>query len=241
MCRKAYDFSERMDLKDLQKICQAEVINDKDWKCISKHQQLSEDFIREFADKVYWDYISARQQLSEDFMREFADKVDWKCISIFQHLSEAFIREFADKVDWDCISKYQHLSEDFIQEFKDKVDLNSINNSWCKLDVKEKKAKVVETGLYECHDDYFIAYKGIRKDRYSSFNFQYQYQPNETYETFADYSNNENSFGFSVWTYENAKEYCPDLVVTCKIYYEDVARVVHNGGKIRCSKITILN
>ena len=110
MCRKAYDFSERMDLKDLQKICQAEVINDKDWKCISKHQQLSEDFIREFADKVYWDYISARQQLSEDFMREFADKVDWKCISIFQHLSEAFIREFADKVDWDCISNQEAYS-----------------------------------------------------------------------------------------------------------------------------------
>ena len=43
--------------------------------------------------------------LSEDFIREFQDKVDWDCISKYQNLSEDFIREFQDKVDWQEISR----------------------------------------------------------------------------------------------------------------------------------------
>ena len=32
--------------------------------------------------------------LSEDFIREFKDKVDWKYITKYQNLSKDFIREF---------------------------------------------------------------------------------------------------------------------------------------------------
>jgi hypothetical protein len=42
----------------------------------------------------YWDEISARKKLSEDFIKEFKDKVNWDNISQFQKLSEKFIREF---------------------------------------------------------------------------------------------------------------------------------------------------
>ena len=93
-----------------------------DLKNISAQQKLSEDFIREFKDKVYWCEISC-QKLSEDFIREFQDKVHWPLISIFQKkLSEDFIREFQDKVHWCVISIFQKLSEDFKKEFQDKVD-----------------------------------------------------------------------------------------------------------------------
>ena len=92
-----------------------------DWKNICKNKQLSENFIREFQDKVDWLYISVYQKLSEDFIREFQYKVNWYRITINQKLSEKFIREFQNKVDWDNISKYQKLSEDFIREFKDKI------------------------------------------------------------------------------------------------------------------------
>ena len=85
------------------------------------YQILSEDFIREFQDKVNWECISHHLKLSEIFIREFKDKVDWLCISIFQTLSEDFIREFKDKVDWECISKFQTLSEDFVREFKELI------------------------------------------------------------------------------------------------------------------------
>lgn len=92
-----------------------------------KNSELTEDFIREFHDKVNWEYISKCQKLSENFIREFHDKVDWVSISINQKLSESFIREFQDKVDWECISSYQKLSENLVREFQDKVDWHHIS------------------------------------------------------------------------------------------------------------------
>ena len=115
-----------------------------------------------------------------------------------------------------------------------------VNDNWNYKDTEFKKQQVKSTGLYECFDDYFIAYKGIRSDRYSKYNFQFQYLPGKTYETFCDCSLDENSFGFLAWAKENAECYCNELVVKVKINYEDVGRVVHDGGKIRCSKMTIL-
>jgi hypothetical protein len=113
--------------------------------------------------------------------------------------------------------------------------------SWINKDAEFLKEQIISTGLYECHDDYFIAYKGIRSDRYSAYNFQYQYMPGETYESFCDCSTEKNSFGLSVWTKEEATKYCDELVVKVKVKYEDVGRVVNDEGKVRCRKITILD
>ena len=41
---------------------------------ISRYQKLSENFIREFKDKVNWEYISKYQTLSEDFKKELFKK-----------------------------------------------------------------------------------------------------------------------------------------------------------------------
>ena len=212
-----------------------------DWDWISKYQHLSEDFIREFKGRVYWNYISENQHLSEAFIREFKDDVYWSYISIYQHLSEDFIREFKDWVDWRYIYKYQRLSKEFIEEFKDNIDMKWIADSWHYKSTEEKKKAVMDTGLYECHDDYFIAYKGIRSDRYSAYNFQYQYLKGHTYETWCDCSADNDSFGFSAWTEEDAREYCNELIVRVKIRYEDVGRIVHDGGKVRCFKMEILD
>ena len=229
-----------------------------DWCSISQYQPLSEGFIREFAHKVDWENISAYQHLSEDFIREFKGEVDWILISTYQHLSESFIRNFLNRVDWRLVSCYQHLSEDFIREFKDWVDwryiykyqrlskefieeMDLLADSWNYKSTEEKKKAVMDTGLYECHDDYFIAYKGIRSDRYSAYNFQYQYLKGHTYETWCDCSADNDSFGFSAWTEEDAREYCNELIVRVKIRYEDVGRIVHDGGKVRCFKMEILD
>jgi len=101
--------------------------NEVDWKHISEHCVLSENFIREFKNRVYWLHISEYQKLSESFIREFKDKVYWMRISEYQKLSESFIREFKDKVDWNYISQYQKLFEKFIREFKEYVDWDCIS------------------------------------------------------------------------------------------------------------------
>ena len=257
------NYKEKLDYINNELGTDYQSLNMVEWTYVSYHYKLSDNFIREFKDKVDWSQISVYQKLSEDFMREFKDELVWTNISIYQKLSENFIREFHDMVDWTAISKYQKLSENFIMEFSDMVDWcrisahqklsdsficefgnkinqNLINNNWAYKDAEFLKAQVEATGLYECHDDYFIAYKGIRSDRYSIYNFQYQYLPGKTYEAFCDCFENENSFGLSVWTEDNAMKYSNELVVKVKVRYEDVGRVVHGGGKIRCRKITIL-
>ena len=208
------------------------------WVSISKFQKLSENFIREFQDKVDWYNISAYQKLSEDFIREFKDCVIWWNISKYQKLSENFIMEFQNEVYWPWICEHQKLSPDFIKEFNVKVD----ECNWLYKDTEFKKKEVIEIGLYECYDDYFIAYKSIRNNRYSFFNFQYQYLKGGIYECHCDTTKDENSFGLSAWTKEKALGYDDTgIIVKVKIKYEDVGRVVHNGGKIRCFKFEVLD
>ena len=169
------------------------------------------------------------------------ENTNWNYISTYQKLSEEFIDKYSDKVNWNCISAYQKLSEQFVSNNSDKLNKELLEDNWNYKDNEYKKSQVVATNLYECYDDYFIAYKGIRSDRYSKYNFQYQYLANNEYESWCDCSSNENSFGLSVWTYDKAKEYCDELVIKVKVNYSDVGRVVHDGGKIRCFKFTTLD
>ena len=237
--------------------------NKLNWYWLSCNQPLSEEFIEKYQDKVYWHYISTYQKLSEEFIEKFQDKVYWHYISTYQKLSEEFIEKYQDKVDWDNISTYQKLSEKFIERNLHCLNLvlcfnfqklsdefikrhNLIVNKddfWQYKDVEFKKDKLISTNLYECHDDYFIAYKAIRNDRYSLYNFQYKYLPEQAYESACDCMVSEDSFGLNVGTYSFAKSYLANkkgLIVKCKINYEDIGRIVHDGEKIRCFKITVL-
>lgn len=220
----------------------------------------TEAFIEKHIDKVNWVHISAYQKLSEAFIERHSEEVDWYNISCSQKLSEAFIEEHSDRVSWDCISCYQKLSENFIERYADEVYWYYINafqklsekfrkkhklktppDNWLYKSTAFKKKAVQDTGLYECHKDYFIAYKGIRPNRYSAHNFQYKYEKGGVYESTADFTAAENSFGLSAWTEDKAREYCSELVVRIKIYYKDIARVVHEGGKIRAIRIEVLD
>ena len=233
------------------------------WFSVSKYQVLSEPFIEKYIDKLNLDYISQNQKLSETFIEKYQDKLYWYHISKYQKLSEPFIERFKDKVAWNIVSIYQKLSESFIekkfiynyknlyllyQNLSDKfIEKHNLTvdkeNLWQYKDTEFKKEQLVGTGKYECHEDYFIAYKAVREDRYSLFNFQYQYLPGETYESTCDCTDEENSFGLNVGTYSFAKNYLGyknGIIIKCKVYYKDIGRIVHNGKKTRCFKITVL-
>ena len=99
------------------------------WSRISKHEKLSEEFIREHKDDIVWVEICHNQVLSEDFIREFQDKMVWYAIGEHQVLSEAFMREMSVVAGdpilnggahlwWFSIIKYQTLSMDFIRKYR---------------------------------------------------------------------------------------------------------------------------
>ena len=110
------------------------------------------------------------------------------------------------------------------------------------MTTEEKKKFVVETNKYECFDDHFIAFKSIRSDRYSHYNFQYQYLKGNTYYSNCDCTNDENSFGLSAWTEDEAMRFNDKgMIVKVKVNYSDVGRIVHGNGKIRCFKFEVLD
>ena len=171
-------------------------------------------------------------------IEQFKEKVDWNYISIHQKLSEDFIRECKEKVNWDIISIYQKLSEDFIHEFNIIIK----NSNWLYKSAENKLQEIKNTGLYEITpENNIIAYKGIRSDNYSKYNFQYFYEIGKTYSSHCDCNiNNENSFGLSGWTKEGALEYCNEKLIKILIYPEHIGALVYKGNKIRCFEFTVI-
>jgi len=215
-----------------------------DWEWISQYQKLSEEFIREFEDKVYWSWISEYQKLSEEFIREFKDEVDWYRVSVYQKLSKEFIREFKDEVDWECISRYQKLSEGFIREFK--LNINH-ETSWLYKTEKQKLAYIRKRQLHKIYKlskdkRHLYAYKSVRSDGNSVFNFQYNYQPGQEYESHCDCNTNDaNSFGLSAWTKDKALDYYnKGKLMRVKIAIKDIGCFAQNNQKIRCHRLTVV-
>jgi hypothetical protein len=64
----------------------------------------------------FWNTVCCKDDLSEEFIREFQDKVHWNCISASELLTEEFIIEFKDKVYWPFIFNHQKLSQKFRKE-----------------------------------------------------------------------------------------------------------------------------
>ena len=236
------------------------------WNVIAEYQLLSEPFIEKYKDKLNLDQVSQHQKLSEAFVEKHIKDLNLYKICKFQKLSESFIEKYLDKLPLNCILKYQILSEKFFENHVDILDnLNysdniifyqNYSNEFAEKhnllksfvgnrESYNKSIKAIKScKKYECFKDYFIAYKAIRADRYSYFNFQYQYLPGETYESNCDCTSIKDSFGLNVGTYDFAKNYLGNkkgLIVKCKVYYKDIGRIVYDGEKIRCFKITVLD
>jgi hypothetical protein len=78
---------------------------------ISRHQVLSEMFIREFLDRLHW-IIYAHQQLSESFIREVQDRNFLLLVSRYQPLSTQFIDEIKHKLTVPIQLKHHHRKVD---------------------------------------------------------------------------------------------------------------------------------
>ena len=81
---------------------------------------------------IDWNYISSGIiQISEDFMREFQDKLDWDIISTYQELTIEFVEEFQDKINFNNYAEYnQYISEDIVRKFIDRINLDCLLNSY---------------------------------------------------------------------------------------------------------------
>ncbi len=219
------------------------------WYVISGYQKLSESFILKHKDKLNCISLIRSQHLNEDFIYDNFINNENHSTSSLEELNRAhftsnkvsneFIKKHYKRIlpDYmDVIAKYQKLNDDKGMKFY-KPDSK---NNWLYASKEEKMKVIREKGKYEIQGDYIIAYKGIRHDYYSCYNFQFKYEVGETYESHADFNlGEENSFGLSAWTLEDAY-YFGSRVVKVKIHIDDIAACVHCQCKLRCTKFKIL-
>jgi hypothetical protein len=77
--------------------------------------------------KVRWGLVSYRTNLTEDFMREFQDKLDWPTLSTRQEFSYQFIKEFKDKLDFDMLIRQGTITPRRVRElFREKVTIHEL-------------------------------------------------------------------------------------------------------------------
>lgn len=211
---------------------------------VACQQKLSDKFIKKYKNNFNWYYVCKFQKLSESLMEECFHLLDIATVIKYQQLSESFIEKHLDTIKdnryFRRIAVYQIVSKNFLN----KIGLSELKNNWNYHTLQQKVNYIKENTDYKILKDkngpYIIAWKGIRKDRYSKYNFQYRYLKGKTYTCHCDATAEENSFGLSAWTKENAKDYCDQLLIQVKIYVNDIGRIVHDSKKIRCKKFTVL-
>lgn len=121
-----------------------------------------------------------------------------------------------------------------------------IKNSTIFLTPEQIREKIAATGLYDTSNkNYFIAYKGVKKNRQSKYAYNspyYNYQDGRDFRAFANYDQTEqNSYGLSVWTEQAARDYESGIVLKVKVPYNSVAALVHKNTKLRVTNFHVMH
>lgn len=97
------------------------------WTNICEHQDLSEEFIEEFAEKVDWKAVSYKQKLSKEMMHKYADKLEWRYIISNQNIDQKFVEEHIDYIlplspwQWTDMIKHIKFGRRFLRKYKNKI------------------------------------------------------------------------------------------------------------------------
>lgn len=70
-----------------------------------------------------WNIISINQQLSEEFIEKYQDKIIWASVSLFQDLSWEFLQKFSKKIILKNLSENDCLNDKLIKLIKDNREL----------------------------------------------------------------------------------------------------------------------
>ena len=125
---------------------------------------LSEDFFRRHKEEIPWGMLTNFERFSEEFIREFKDKIRFDRNQInFVDRSHEFIREFQDYITtywWDIIAESYPLTKDFVIEFKHEMKLHIlVKNPAFELDMLGLKEEEITRDFL----DYKIGYLNLKE------------------------------------------------------------------------------
>jgi hypothetical protein len=105
-----------------------ESISNTGWSTISAHPNLSEEFIREFSDKLDWMVLSQKQKFTDEFILEFKHLVDLEFCFIFNKVRFSIIKKYIPKTTFRCIYDFNssHLSDIQKKEIQRLIDFKKL-------------------------------------------------------------------------------------------------------------------
>lgn len=236
---------------------------------IIPNQKIPENLFIKY-DKVFRYYfreLLISQTLSEEYIEDNLELIQRRSLKLelvrYQKLSESFIKKhetyFSSTLLIGMLISHQLLSKEYITYLINKynpkvcddfdiIDINietDLDPYWQYKSADERLEIIKKSGLYEIEGDYVLAYKSIRKNGYSKFNFQYKYEVGLYYTSKADYNTlNNASYGFSSWTLkyvlENYYYSSSNKIVKVKIHKSELAALVHNDNKIRSTAFYVI-
>ena len=96
------------------------------FKNISKHPNLPEDFIDTYFYKLRPFQLEINQTLSTYLINKYQNALNWQLLSKHQNLTEKQIEIHYKFVNWKYISLYQNLSAEFIRKWSQYLDFNNL-------------------------------------------------------------------------------------------------------------------
>lgn len=96
------------------------------FKNISKHPNLPEDFIDTYFYKLRPFQLEINQTLSTYLINKYQNALNWQLLSKHQSLTEKQIEIHYKFVNWKYISLYQNLSAEFIRKWSQYLDFNNL-------------------------------------------------------------------------------------------------------------------
>lgn len=99
------------------------------WDFLGVRRETSVDLVYRLLDKINWPAFSSEAKLSDELIREFADKLEWTRVTIkySNKFTEQFMREMKDYIDWYYLFRdRENTSMNFIREIVSKLPKRGI-------------------------------------------------------------------------------------------------------------------
>ncbi len=114
-------------------------------------KELTEDYIRQNADKVNWNFISKNiENYSDEFIRYFEGDFNWHIVSniYFEGGSSRILNNFEHKLNWEDVYSSSFLTEEQIRS-----RLPQTNNEWHLLSCEQQLSELF---IYEFIDKFSL-------------------------------------------------------------------------------------
>jgi hypothetical protein len=91
---------------------------------IDNENELSEEFIELYKNKIDWYIICIYQKFSDKFIERNYKNIQWDTLVIHKNISKYILNKFSDNINWELYSTNPYLNEYIIDIYHDKFNWN---------------------------------------------------------------------------------------------------------------------